>query len=97
MYVAQYDDCAGLGCAGLGCGTCGLSGLTMDGTGVFGTGLFASGFNVSSWGAGEYAAVGLGLYMLASSLLTTRRAAKRVRAGVRGAYRGGLREARAAV
>jgi len=94
-YVQNGIECgAGLGCAGLGCVPCGMGGLTMDGTGLFGSGLFSG--DVSTWGVPEIVAGGLGFLALLSLFSSTKRTAKRIRAGARGAYRGGLREAKAA-
>ena len=69
----------GCGCAGkCGCGG-GMSGLTFDGTGLLGTGLFGT----SPWDWGEWAAIGLGAYMVLSTVLTTRAGAGRVRRGAK--------------
>jgi hypothetical protein len=72
----------GCGCAGLGC-MCGMGGLTMDGTGLLGTGLFASGLNVSQWGFGELAVLALSGWMLYSTLVTTKRTAKKAHSKVK--------------
>ncbi len=60
----------GLGCAGeCGCGgTCG------------GLGFFDSGMDVSGWGVLEWGAAALAGYVIFSTILTTKRAASRVRA-----------------
>jgi hypothetical protein len=78
----------GMGC----CDSCsngfnssGLQGLTMDGTGLAGTGLFAG--DMSTWGMGEYATIGLGLYAAFALTSTTKRHAQTVSRKVRGAYR----------
>lgn len=62
---------SGLGCCG--CDQQGVGLLSMDGTGLLGTGLFADATNLSTWGWGEYAALGLGLYTLFALTSTTKR------------------------
>jgi len=59
----------GMGC-GMGCP--GVSGF-MDGSGFLGTGLFTSS-SPSEWGIGEWVVVGLGAYVLLSTVLTTKTA-----------------------
>lgn len=61
------SGCAGLGGCGCG-GTCG------------GLGLFETGTDFTGWGWQEWALVGVGSYMLLSTLFTTQRAVSRVRA-----------------
>jgi hypothetical protein len=65
----------GCGCSGLGC-KCG------------GMGLFDSGMDPSGWGWPEMVIVGLGGYMVLSTLMTTKRAARSIHGTVSGAYRG---------
>lgn len=74
---AQEGETRGMGCAsrGLGC-ACESKGL----------GLFDS-FNPSAWTWQEWAAVGIGGYMLTSMFFTGRRAARQVREGVSGRVR----------
>lgn len=68
----------GLGCAGYDCGCgCGMNGFTMDGSGLLGTGLFAG--DPSSWGAGEYAVLAAGAFVLYSVVFTSRKASEAVR------------------
>jgi len=72
-----------------------MGGLTMDGSGLFGTGIFGTGVSVtdvSTWSVGEYAAVGLSLFVLYSLFATTKRGvestrkrARRIGAAVRAA------------
>lgn len=81
--------------AGIGCGSCGLGGLSMDGSGLFGSGVFGTGVSVtdvSTWSVGEYAALGLSLFVLYSLFATTKRGvegtrkrARRISAAVRAA------------
>lgn len=73
----------GFGC-GKGLGGCGCGGRC-------GLGLFESGFDFSQWSGVEWALVAIGGYMLLSTMFTTRRAARRVRSAVSGAYRGAQR------
>ena len=49
-------------------------------TGCGGLGLFETGLDFTSWSWPEYALVGLGLYVVASTVFTTGRAVRRVRA-----------------
>jgi hypothetical protein len=69
----------GLGCAGMG-------GLTMDGSGLFGTGIFGNGVvltDLSTWGAGEYAAVAVGIFVLFSVASTGKSVGTKVSRKVR--------------
>ena len=68
----------GCGCSGLGCKCNGL-------------GLFDSGMDFSGWGFPEFAIVGIGAYMVLSTLSTTKRVARRVSSAASGAYRGARR------
>ncbi len=45
-----------------------------------GLGIFEGGMNVSTWGPVEWTAVGVGAYMVLSTIFTTQRAVRRVRA-----------------
>ena len=54
-------------------------------------GLFDSGFDPSGWGWQEFGIVGLGAYMLLSTISTTKRAARRVKSAASGAYKGARR------
>lgn len=54
---------SGCGCGGK-CGGCGDHGVGQA-TGVFGSGLFSS-TDISQWGIGEWALVGVGLYVAGS-------------------------------
>jgi len=65
----------GMGCAcgSLKCG-CGEN---------LGLGLFDSGMDFTGWGWQEWLVVGLGGYVLVSTIFTTKRAARQVREGVR--------------
>lgn len=73
---------------GLGCGCAGLSGCPCSNSGL---GLFESGLDPSGWGLPEFGIVALGGYMLLSTFFTTKRAARRVRSAVSGAYKGAKR------
>jgi hypothetical protein len=68
---------------GMGCGCAGMAGC-----GCAGLGLFDSGLDVSGWGLPEFGIVALGGYMLMSTFFTTKRAARRVKSAVSGAYKG---------
>jgi hypothetical protein len=70
-------------------GMCGCKGLA--GCPCGGLGLFDSGMDFSGWGLPEFGIVGLGVYVLASTFLTTKRAARRVKSAVSGAYKGARR------
>ena len=83
----------GVGCVGLGCVGLGSVPEFADdfrqmtryrgmgcGCGKCGMGLFDSGFNPSGWGWPEMAIVGLGAYMVLSTVFTTGRAARRIAA-----------------
>jgi hypothetical protein len=59
---AGVSGLGGCGCGGK-CGGCGSHGMGQ--AGVFGTGLFAS-TDISQWGIGEWATVGLGVYVAGS-------------------------------
>src|ERR1700690_3476412 len=71
---------------GMGCWCKGLAGCKCGGLG-----LFDSGLDPSGWGWPEFGIVGLGAYMLLSTFMTTKRAARRVRSSVSGAYKGARR------
>ena len=60
----------GLGCASCAgdCSSCSRKGM----------GLFETGFSPSDWGIGEWSVIGIGAYMLFSTLFTTGRAVKAV-------------------
>jgi hypothetical protein len=60
-------------------------------------GLFDSGMDTSGWGWPEMVIVGLGGYMILSTLMTTKRAARRISGTVSGAYRGAKSGGRYAV
>lgn len=75
------------GAFGRGMGTCNCSGGLGCKCGG-GLGLFDSGMDPSGWGLPEFGIVALGGYMLMSTLFTTKRAARRVKSAVSGAYRG---------
>jgi hypothetical protein len=61
------------GIRGLGCsGSCGCSDCKT------GMGFFDTGLDFTGWGPPEWAAVGLGAYMLFSTVFTTQRAARAV-------------------
>jgi len=61
------------GIRGLGCGgNCGCSDCSK------GMGLFDSGMDYTGWGFGEWAAIGLGVYILISLTFTTSRAGKAI-------------------
>jgi hypothetical protein len=68
---AQENEMRGF--SGLGCADCG-------GGCKKGLGLFDGGMDVSTWGWPEAVAIGLGAYVLGSTVFTTGRAVSRVRA-----------------
>jgi hypothetical protein len=74
------------GYKGMGCACKGLAGCKCGGLG-----LFDSGFDPSGWGWPEFGIVGLGAYMLLSTISTTKRAARRVSSAASGAYKGARR------
>ena len=90
--VQRYDftQDEGKRMQGLGCGCKGLAGCPCGG----GMGLFDSGMDPSGWGWPEMVIVGLGGYMVLSTLMTTKRAARRVSSSMRGAYKGARAGAR---
>jgi hypothetical protein len=73
---------------GFGCGCAGLNGCPCSKGGL---GLFDSGLDPSGWALPEFAIVGVGAYMVLSTVFTTKRAARRVRSAVSGAYKGARR------
>ena len=75
------------GAFGRGMGACNCSGGLGCKCGG-GLGLFDSGMDPSGWGWPEMVIVGLGGYMVLSTLMTTKRAARRISGTVSGAYRG---------
>lgn len=77
------------------CGCAGLKGCPCDKSG--GLGLFDTGLDFTGWGLPEFGIVGLGIYMLLSTLSTTKRGARRIGGGVSGAYRGAMSGGRGAV
>ena len=79
---ARMRSAFGSGMSG-GCGCAGLKGCSCGGMG-----LFDSGMDPSGWGWPEMVIVGLGGYMVLSTLMTTKRAARRISGTVSGAYRG---------
>ena len=82
---ARMRSAFGSGMSG-GCGCAGLKGCSCGGMG-----LFDSGMDPSGCGWPEMVIVGLGGYMLLSTLFTTKRAARRMRSAVSGAYKGARR------
>lgn len=74
---------SGLGCD-CGCNSCGgMGGLTMDGSGLFGSGVFGTGVtltDISTWTWAEFATAGIGLYVLASLVFTTKHVGRKVSA-----------------
>ena len=82
---ARMRSAFGSGMSG-GCGCAGLKGCSCGGMG-----LFDSGMDPSGWGLPEFGIVALGGYMLLSTLFTKKRAARRVRSAVSGAYKGARR------
>lgn len=82
MAYISDTTCTGLGCVGkTDCG-CGCSS---------GLGLFDSGLDVSQWGAMEWGALALGVYVLFSVFSTTQRTVGKARRMKR-AYRSAARE-----
>ena len=75
---------------GMGCNCSGGLGCKCGG----GLGLFDSGLDPSGWGWPEFGIVGLGAYMLVSTMFNTQRAARRVSSSMRGAYKGARAGAR---
>lgn len=61
---------------GMGCACKGFAGCPCSA----GLGLFETGLDLSGWGWPEYVIVGLGAYVVASTVFTTGRAVSRVRA-----------------
>jgi hypothetical protein len=87
--------CAGLGCRGLGCGGgCGNDVRGKCSGACAGLGLFDSGLDYTTWGWPEWVIVGLSGYMVLSTLMTTKRAARSIHGTVSGAYRGAQSGAR---
>jgi hypothetical protein len=87
--------CAGLGCRGLGCGGgCGNDIRGKCSGTCAGLGLFDTGLDYTGWGFPEYTVVGLVGYMVLSTLMTTKRAARSIHGTVSGAYRGAQSGAR---
>lgn len=72
------DSCAAGGSCGRGLTGCGCGGNCNKGMG-----LFESGLDFSQWSGVEWTLVGIGGYMLLSTLFTTQRAARRVGEGAR--------------
>jgi hypothetical protein len=72
---------------GMGCNCKGGLGCKCGG----GLGLFDSGLDPSGWGWPEFGIVGLGAYMLLSTISTTKRGARRVASAASGAYKGARR------
>ena len=83
---AQNDQMRGAFGKGMGCSCKGLAGCKCGGLG-----LFDSGLDPSGWGWPEFGIVGLGAYMLLSTISTTKRAARRVSSAASGAYKGARR------
>ena len=68
-----FTPAAAAGIRGLGCRNCRGVGSFMDGSGLLGTGLFVNGMDPSTWGVGEYAVLGVGVFALFSMFDTGRR------------------------
>jgi len=79
--ASQPSPLLGGGRLGYASGACGCGCSSDQGlgqTGLFGSGLFQS-VDPTTWGIGEYAAIGLGVYLVASVLGDSSRGAHRVR------------------
>lgn len=74
----------GLGCAGKPCGGCGCNRARGMGqaTGLFGTDLFTS-TDFTQWGVGEWAIIGVGIYLASSLLGDVQTGTKKIRSKVR--------------
>ena len=92
----DFDQAQAQRMRGMGCGCAGLAGCPCGGK-AGGLGLFESGLDPSGWAWPEMVIVGLGGYMVLSTLMTTPRAARRISGSVSGAYRGAKSGGRDAV